>query len=105
MGKAQRAKGKRGEREAIKLLEDYGYIVNDLSCGKKSGDLIASQDREYYVVEVKNQKIINLPEFLKQARENAAAKKMKWLLMCKLNGGYGWLVLKQGDKEAEIWKI
>jgi hypothetical protein len=109
MGKKERAKGRRGQREAIALLESYGYMVDELNSGKESADLIASIDLycieewEHYLVEVKNCKLINIPKFLSQARKNAKAKKKKWMLMCKIDGGWGWLVMLQGRNKATIW--
>lgn len=101
MSKAQRAKGRRGETEARLLLEGRDYMVDDLTAGLSTADLIATDSSGVsWVVEVKNQKSINLPEFLKQAKANAARR--KWMLMCKLDGQGEWLVLRQG-MNGTVW--
>ena len=108
-GKPVRNKGRRGQRAAQKLLQSYGYHTHELNSGTKTGDLIATVDKYStgkevnYLVEVKNTKSLDIPAFLKQARDQAKVKKMKWMLMCKIDGGFGWLVFFEGDNEAEIW--
>ena len=104
MGNKERSKGRVGQRMAIALLEKRGYTVNELNSGKKSADLIATYGIKTYYVEVKNQKSINIPKFLKQARENVKRKRDSWMLLCRLDGGYGWLLLRQDVKKAEVWK-
>ncbi len=102
MGKAQRAKGRRGEAEAKHMLADRDYtILADTSAGISSDDLVAlSPEGRVVSVEVKNQKSINVPTFLKQCMDNA--KKNDWLLMCKIDGTSSWLVLAK-NKRATVW--
>ncbi|MFX0132147.1 MAG: hypothetical protein ACFFDN_00745 [Candidatus Hodarchaeota archaeon] len=96
MGKMQRDKGRRGQREAILVLELLGFSVQELNSGTKSADLIATISNSIYLVEVKNQKVLNIPVFIKQAKANAKEhKNAKWLLMCRLDGGYGWLLIHE----------
>lgn len=108
-GKPARNKGRRGQRAAQKLLQSYGYETHELNSGTKTGDLIAIVDDHVtgkhvnHLIEVKNTKSIDIPAFLKQARYQAKSHKMKWMLMCKLTGGFGWIVFFEGEKDAEMW--
>jgi len=103
MGKSQRAKGARGQAEAASLLKERGWVVDPIAIGIKREDMIATNPGGLrYSVEVKNQKLIDIVKFRQQAREQAQARKLPWMLMVKIYGGY-WLVEKQGEA-PEIWR-
>jgi predicted RecB family endonuclease len=98
-GKKSRGKGKRGQLIARKILEKRGFIVSELNSGTESGDLLAdAPDGNSYLVEVKNQVIINPRKFISQAKKNAKILKRKWALMAKIAGSKTWLVIAEGGK-------
>ena len=102
MGKLSRSKGRRGETEAKHLLTDRDYtIVADTSAGINSEDLIvADAEGKIISVEVKNRKLIDIQNFILQARTNA--KKYPWMLLCKIAGTSSWLVMGKNIKPV-IW--
>ena len=102
MGKQSRNKGKRGERAAKNLLTGRDWtILADTTAGLSTDDLVCqSPDGRVVSVEVKNTKLINVPEFVKQARTNA--KKNHWLLLCHLDSTRSWLVMGKGGLPV-IW--
>jgi hypothetical protein len=100
-GKPSRDRGKRGEREAKRLLQDRDWITDDLHDGAACADILATNpDGRVYVVEVKNCKLVNLPAFKGQAKRQAG--KRPWLLMCKLEGSHSWLVCGTDIRYA-VW--
>lgn len=103
MGKPSRDKGRRGAREALALLADRDWTPVETRDGVGTDDAVAIDPHgQAWSVEVKNQKVINIPAFLKQAREQAAKRKLPWLLLCRIDGGHGWLVLRKGC-HGQIW--
>ena len=102
MGKMARNKGRRGETTCKALLGEYDYtVLADTSAGVSQCDLIA-QDMmgTVYAVECKNTASINVRAYRDQAKQQAG--KMRWMLLCKIDGTSSWLVLKQGSK-ATVW--
>ena len=105
MGKSQRDKGRRGAREALSILADRDWQTVETRDGQGTDDaVVISPAGTAYSLEIKNHKTLNLAKFLQQARGQAAKRKMPWLLMCRLDGGWGWLVLSKGD-HARIWRV
>ena len=96
MGKSSRNKGKRGERAAKDLLTSRDWtILADTTAGLSTDDLVCqSPDGRVVSVEVKNCKLINVPEFVKQARANA--KNNHWLLLCHIDNTRSWLGMGKG---------
>lgn len=101
-GSRSRDKGKRGERAAKNLLTERDYtILADTTAGLSTDDLVVqSPGGEIISVEIKNTKQIDLPAYIKQARTNA--KKLAWMLMCKLDNYSAWLILGSNRKPV-IW--
>lgn len=96
-----RNKGRQAESEAKNILLDRDYIVDDLTCGIKSEDFIATDaNGQAWSVEVKNHTNISLKKFQAQAIEQAKNRKLPWLLMVRLYGG-GWLINGKGG----YWKV
>ena len=107
MGKASRAKGRRGQSEAIDLLTSRDWSCADLSAGLSTEDIFADDpDGERWCVEVKNTASINVRAARKQAIENAQKRKAgKWMVMARIDGyGSFWLVLRQGMKPC-LWSV
>lgn len=101
MGKLSRDKGRRGERTAKLLLQDRDYeILADTTAGLSTDDLLVQKDGHIYSVEVKNNKLIDIPKFTAQARQNA--KKRPWMLLCKIHQTTSWLVMGYG-RHPVIW--
>lgn len=101
-GKTTRNKGRRGETDAKNLLLDRDWIVHDLTAGLSSCDLIATdRDGKTWSVEVKNTAAIT-PAQKEQAKRQAMAQKLPWLLMNHIAGTSSWLVQRAGHK-PEIW--
>ena len=103
-GRATRSKGKEGERLAKALLKDRDWtILADTSAGLATGDLIAkSPDGTIYDVEVKNRREINVPMFIGQARKSAEKTKLSWMVLARIDGSSGWLVMRKGEKHT-VW--
>ena len=104
MGTMQRRKGGVGQRAFKRLLTDRDWMVDTISCGIKSEDLIAENPLgTRYSVEVKNHAIINIRSFLSQAKEQAMKRKLPWMLAVRLpQFANSWLVCIQGE-EPIIW--
>jgi len=103
MGLRERNKGRRGQRAAKTLLGDRDYVVIETNAGEAVEDLIAEKDGESWCVEVKNHKLINIPKFLAQARAQAAKRKKKWMLLCRIDGTREWLIMRQGEW-SQVWR-
>ena len=103
MGKAQRAKGRRGETICKQLLTDRDFtILADTSAGVSQADLLVQDEMgTVFQVECKNTKIINVPAYRKQAREQAGRN--NWMLLCKIDGTRSWLVMGK-DRDETIWR-
>jgi Holliday junction resolvase-like predicted endonuclease len=105
-GKTIRDKGRKGEREAKLLLQDKDYtILADTTAGLSTGDLLVrSPDDITYDCEVKNRRILNISEFVGQARKNSAKNKTEWMVMAKIDGTSSWLVLAK-NKLPVTWHM
>lgn len=104
MGRASRDKGRRGEREAALLLEERDYTITATLCGTHNPDMLAVDAcGTLWAIEVKNCRLLDLPSWKKQAREQAKEKKARWLLLCRIEDYYGtWLAL---DSEGcHVWR-
>ena len=101
-GKSTRAKGRRGQSAAANLLRDRDWTVADLSAGTASEDLLATDlDGKTYAVEVKNTIDIR-QSHVRQAQEQAALRKLPWMLMNKISGSRSWLVRRHGE-QPWVW--
>lgn len=105
MSRSQRSKGRRGQTEFASVLTVRGWNVIPITAGIGAEDIVAgSPEGKHYSVEVKWQKLIDVPRFERQAREQAAKRKMPWMLACRLEGHKGaWLVIRQDDVPV-VWK-
>lgn len=102
MGKASRDKGRRGQSAATDLLTARDWTVAELNAGKISEDLLATDpDGRTWAVEVKNTRNW-LSTYLTQAREQAKARRLPWMLMWHIPGTSEWLVMRQG-RQAVVW--
>ena len=102
-GRATRAKGRRGQTEALNLLRDRDWTVADLSAGVDSEDgLACDPDGNWWAVEIKNCASI-IPAHRRQAMEQAKRRKLPWMLMNKIAGTSSWLVQRQG-KAPVVWR-
>lgn len=103
MSKSQRDKGRRGACEAMKLLSDRDWSTVETRDGQDVDDAVAIDPQgQAWSVEVKNQKQINIPAFLAQARKQAEKRKLPWMLLARIDGGHGWLVLRKGER-GQVW--
>lgn len=84
MSKMQRDKGGRAQCEAKAVLESHGHHVSLLACGQKSEDLLTEYDGTTWSVEVKHHTCITFAEFEAQAKRQAAAMGLPWMLMVRL---------------------
>lgn len=104
MSAASRRKGRAGETAAKHLLQARDYVVDDLAGGITSADLIATgpgHDGQTYCVEVKNCASI-LRTHRKQAMDQAASRRLRWMLISKIAGTSSWLVQRQGERPV-VW--
>lgn len=102
MGLSQRRKGARGQGIAADLLRDRDYVVDQITAGIASSDLIATdKNGKTYAVEVKNCVSI-LPAHKKQAMEQGKSRRLPWMLVSKIHGTSCWLVQRQGEK-PQVW--
>lgn len=102
MGKAQRAKGRRGQTAAAEVLRGRDWKVADLSGGTAVEDFIAvDPDARIWSVEVKNTVSITTAH-REQAMRQAKERRMPWLLMSKISGTSSWLVQRQGERPV-VW--
>lgn len=106
VGRASRAKGARGEREAELLLAERGYTVLPTPRGKATCDLITLDDHGTLTAwEVKHRKLVDLARFRGQARAQAASlgARARWGLLVRLDGHVGaFLVERQGER-PDVW--
>lgn len=102
MSAAQRRKGRAGETAAKHLLAARDYVVDDLAAGIQSADLIATDAAGVtWCVEVKNCASI-LRMHREQAMRQAAARRLRWMLISKIAGTSSWLVQRQGERPV-VW--
>lgn len=101
-GARTRNKGRRGQTAAANLLRSRDYTVADLSAGVATEDLLATDpEGKTWCCEVKNTASI-IPAHLKQAMEQAKARRVPWMLMNKIAGTSSWLVRRQGERPV-VW--
>lgn len=85
MGKLQRDKGNRGRREFIQVLHDADWQIDTITCGIKSEDLIGeSPEGKRYSIEVKYHEIINIKQFLAQAKLQSHIRRLPWMLAIRI---------------------
>ena len=109
MGGMARRKGAVGQGIAANMLRDRDYVVDQLTAGLSTGDIIATDaNGKTWLVEVKNCASITNAH-LKQAIQQGKDRRLPWMLMQKIMGSSSWLVRKQGgipavwhEKEGEI---
>ncbi|MGQ9671481.1 MAG: hypothetical protein ACUVWY_15195 [Desulfosoma sp.] len=76
--------------------------MDPITAGVMREDMIATDpDGNRWSVEVKNTSSITAAH-LKQAREQAMARKLPWMLANKLEGTRSWLVRRQGHRPV-VW--
>lgn len=101
MGKAQRAKGRRGQRELSDLLTERDWTVRELNSGTAVEDFLAvDPDGKVWSVECKNTASINVRKHRSQAIGQAG--KLPWLLACKIDGTSSWLVMRKAARPT-VW--
>lgn len=101
-GRMSRNKGARGQSEFKAMLLDRDWVVDTLTAGIQSADLIATDAQGVtWCVEVKNCAGI-LPVHKKQAMEQGKARRLPWLLASKIAGSSSWLVQRQGELPS-VW--
>ena len=104
MGKASRAKGRRGESAAIDLLTSRDWTVADLTGGKAGEDLLAvDPDGVTWAVEVKTTKSITV-QHRAQAMAQAKSRRARWMLVSKIEGTACWLVQRQAIRPV-VWCV
>lgn len=102
-GATSRRKGAKGQAIAANMLRSRDWTVDQITAGIAAGDLIGT-DRlgERWCVEVKNCSGI-LPGHLKQAKEQAKKRGLRWMLMSKIAGSSLWLVQRQAC-DPVVWR-
>ena len=101
-GATSRRKGRAGETIAKALLTARDWVVDDLTSGLASGDLIATDaHHNTYLVEVKNTLSITTAQRA-QAMRQGLSRRLKWMLMSKISGTNCWLVQRQAGRPV-IW--
>jgi hypothetical protein len=102
MSKASRDKGRRGQTEFSNLLTSRDWRVDPISCGIMREDIIATDPHgTQWSVEIKNCASI-LPAHVKQAKEQAKKRGLRWMLANKIQGSRSWLVRRQGFQPV-VW--
>lgn len=102
MGKAQRAKGSRGQTAAKHLLLDRDWKVISTTAGIKTEDFVATdQFGKQWSIEVKNCAVITQAH-RKQAMDQAKKRGLPWMLISKIAGTSSWLVQRQ-DCLPMVW--
>ena len=97
-----RDKGRRGQSEFANILRGRDWGVDDTRCGKHCEDIIAvDPDGVEWSVEVKKTKMITV-DHRKQAREQAKARCLRWMLASHIHGTRSWLVQQQSRKPV-VW--
>lgn len=87
---------------ATNMLKDRDWTIDQLTVGVSSGDLIGTDPvGGQWCVEVKNCASI-LPAHVKQAREQAKKRGLRWMLMSHIAGTTAWLVQRQGATPV-VW--
>lgn len=105
MGAKERSKGRRGETEAKLLLESRDWSVADLSAGLMTEDLlVTTPDGTSYCCEVKNTKTCQWAYYVAQAKRQAKARKLPWMLMIRIAGYPGTFVVLREGEQPVVWK-
>ena len=103
MSKSQRDKGARGATAAKHLLLDRDWVVDQITAGIKSEDMIATDPHGIvWSVEVKNCVSITAAH-KKQAMDQANARKLPWMLMSHIHGTKFWLIQRRNTAPC-IWE-
>lgn len=89
MGKSQRDKGKRGERELAALFREYGFDARRTSqyCGQ-TGDASDVIGLPGFHVECKRCENLRLPEWIAQAERDSQGKPY---VICHRKNGEEWM--------------
>ena len=104
-GLTSRTKGRRGEREAVHLLEERGWQIIELGPGRKTEDIVAEDDCGRRVsVEVKNHLVWHLPNWRKQAKEQATRRKCAWLLLARIPNCPGQFYVEGTGRAPSVWR-
>jgi Holliday junction resolvase-like predicted endonuclease len=104
-GAAPRAKGKRAESEAARLLADRDWSIIELGPGRKTEDVVAMDpDGVLHSVEVKNHLCWHLIEWRRQAKEQARRRKARWLLMVRIPDMPGAFYVEGSAIETCVWR-
>lgn len=103
-GLRSRNKGKRGEREAVHLLEERGYEIVELGPGRKQEDVLAELDGKRVSVEVKNCVVWHIQDWRKQAKTQAKKRGCAWLLLCRVPGMPGTFYVEGEDRTPCVWR-
>lgn len=102
-GRSVREKGRRGEAEFALILESRGWFVIPLGPGREQEDrFVMDPTGRHYALEVKTRKVIDLPAFTAQARDQAKRRKCSWMVAAKIHGTSSWLVARQGERPS-VW--
>jgi len=104
-GAMSRAKGKRAETEAARLLAERDWEIVELGPGRKTEDVIATDPAGVlHSVEVKNHLVWHLTAWRKQAKEQARCRKAHWLLMCRIPNEPGTFYVEGTTVECCVWR-
>ena len=94
--KGKRRKGLNGRYHFRLLLEARNWTVTTTTEGRPGEDLLATDpDGKVWAVEVKDVKAID-PRHRDQARQQAKARKARWLLASHIYGTSSWLIQRRG---------
>lgn len=101
-GATSRRKGRAGETTAKALLTARDWVVDDLTSGLATADLLVTDAHgNTFLVEVKNTLAITTAHRA-QAMRQGLSRRLKWMLMSKISGTSCWLVQRQGARPV-IW--
>ena len=105
MGKMQRDKGRRGQKEFAEVLLERDWEILESSAGASAEDFLGvSPEGVIFSIEVKHHRQIDLGKFIRQAREQAARRKnVEWMLACRLNGFPMTFLVLSSDGTKAIW--
>jgi len=102
MSAASRRKGRVGQLAARHLLLKRDWSVAELNGGTSVEDFIATDPTgAAWAVECKNTVAITTAH-RKQAMDQAASRRLRWMLISKLACTSSWLVQRQGERPV-VW--
>jgi hypothetical protein len=103
MSAASRRKGRVGQLAARHLLLERDWSVAELNGGTSVEDFIATDPTggAAWAVECKNTVAITT-DHRKQAMDQAASRRLRWMLISKIAGTSSWLVQRQGERPC-VW--